>query len=240
MKKIILSAILICLSAVSIFAQIKTTTVYFDKINSFLTDYVKAGTVNYKAINANKIALDELVNFAASKQKFNSILEEKTFYLNTYNVMVIKGIISNYPTKGPLTIPGFFDKKTYTVNGTNITLNGIENDMIRKKYNDARIHFALVCGAISCPPIPSYSFKPEKLEAQLDVLTKQSIQNNNFTKYDSKNNKLNVSMLFEWYKEDFIKSKGSVLAFINAYSKKPFAANTTITNYTYDWSLNGK
>ena len=240
MKKILIIASLFTATVATAVAQITNTTQYFDKINNFLSTNVKNGLVNYTAINANKASLNELVTYAGGKQKFASVAEEKTFYLNTYNILVIKGIINNYPTKGPLTVPGFFDKKTYTVNAATVTLNGIENDIIRKKYNDARIHFALVCGAVSCPPLQAYAYKTDKLDVQLDALTKQSIQNNNFTKVDSKNNQVSVSMLFDWYKDDFVKYKGSVLGFINAYAKKPLAANTKVVTYTYDWSLNGK
>ena len=68
----------------------------------------------------------------------------------------------------------------------------------------------------------------------------QSLQNVTFTKLDPKANKASVSMLFNWYKDDFIKSKGSVIAFINAYIAKPIPETTTIENYTYDWSLNAQ
>ena len=220
-------------------AQIKIITEYFQRTEKFLSSYVKEGRVNYAKINANKTDLESLVTFIALKQKFTSAAQEKAFYLNAYNILVIKGIINNYPTKGPMEINGFFDKKTYLINGASLTLNNIENDIIRKKYNDARIHFALVCGAKSCPPIQSYAFTPEKLEAQLDLVTKQSIQNPSFIKIDSKNNKASVSMIFNWYKDDFVKAKGSVLNFINSYLKKPLSATTTIENYTYDWALNG-
>ena len=222
----------------STYAQVKNVQDYFNKTDKFLASNVKDGKVNYKGINTNKLMLDELVNFAAGKQKFSSPTEEKTFYLNTYNILVIKGIINNFPTKGPMEIPGFFDKKVYTVNGTSITLNGIENDVVRKKFNDARIHFALVCGAKSCPPIQSYAFKPEKLDTQLELLTRKSIQNNAFTKVDAKKGSANVSMIFNWYKDDFIKAKGSVVNFLNAYLKTPLPANAAIENYTYDWALN--
>ncbi len=220
-------------------AQVKNLQDYFKEIDKFLSENVKAGKVNYKSINADTKDLNELVSFVATKQKFNSPSEEKAFYLNAYNILVIKGIINNYPTKGPMEIAGFFDKKQYAINGANLTLNNIENDIVRKKFNDARIHFALVCGAKSCPPIQSYAFKPEKLDAQLDLVTKQSIQNSSFTKIDSKNNKASVSMLFSWYKDDFVKAKGSVLGFINSYLKTALPAKTTIENYTYDWALNG-
>ena len=219
-------------------AQVKNLPDYFNKTDKFLSTNVKAGKVNYKSINADKSKLDELVTYAANKQKFSSPTEEKTFYLNTYNILVIKGIINAYPTKGPMEIPGFFDKKTFSVNGASVTLNGIENDIVRKKFNDARIHFALVCGAKSCPPVQPYAFMPAKLDAQLETLTKQSIQNNSFTKVDIKKGTASISMIFNWYKDDFIKAKGSVVNFLNAYLKTPLPANTIIENYTYDWALN--
>ena len=177
--------------------------------------------------------------FCVKNANAQSYGNEKAFYLNAYNVLVIKGIINNYPTKGPMEITGFFDKKQYVINGVNLTLNNIENDIVRKKFNDARIHFALVCGAKSCPPIQPYAFKPDKLDAQLEMVTKQSIQNSSFTKIDLNNNKASVSMLFNWYKDDFIKAKGSVLSFINSYLKTALPVNTTVENYTYNWALNG-
>ena len=220
-------------------AQIKNLQDYFLRVDKFLSVNVKAGKVNYKGINADKKDLDAMVGYVAAKQKFTSPSEEKAFYLNAYNVLVIKGIINNYPTKGPMEITGFFDKKQYAINGQNLTLNNIENDIVRKKFNDARIHFALVCGAKSCPPIQSFAFTPKKLDSQLELVTKQSIQNPSFTKIDSKNKKASVSMLFNWYKDDFVKAKGSVLAFINSYLKNVLPTNTTLENYTYDWALNG-
>ncbi|MFC4261859.1 DUF547 domain-containing protein [Ferruginibacter yonginensis] len=238
MKKFTLAIITLLLIALHTQAQIKNLQDYFNKVDQFLATNVKSGKVNYKGIASNKTNLDELIAFAATKQKFGSVNEEKTFYLNTYNIAVIKGITNAYPVKSPMDIAGFFDKKTFTVNGATITLNGIENDIIRKKYNDARIHFALVCGAKSCPPLPSYAFKTEKLDTQLDALTKQSIQNSNFIKIDNKASKAAVSMLFNWYKDDFIKAKGSVINFLNAYLKTPLPATTTVEFYTYDWALN--
>lgn len=213
---------------------------FFDKTDQLLAAQVSKGLVNYKALAADKTALDALVNLLGNKQSFASTAEEKAFYLNAYNILVIKGLINAYPVKGPLAINGFFDKQTWKINGANLTLNQIENDIVRKKYNDARIHFALVCGAQSCPPLPAYAYRPALLEAQLDKLTKQSIQNNNFIKVDYKKNTAAISKIFEWYKADFEKAKGSVLAYINAYLSKPLPNNATLTYYEYNWSINGE
>jgi len=240
MKKYTFLSFILFLLFTNTNAQVKNLPDFFNKTDKFLSTYVKTGKVNYKSIYTGKANLDELVSFAAGKQNFSSSSEEKAFYLNTYNLMVIKGIINVYPTKGPMKTAGFFDKKTFTVNGATVTLNGIENDIVRKKYNDARIHFALVCGAKSCPPIQSYAFRPDKLDAQLETLTKQSIQDKSFTRVNSKTGKPSVSMIFNWYKEDFIKAKGSVVNFLNAYLKAPLPSNATLEYYSYDWALNGQ
>ena len=239
MKKYIITFCSFLLVLSNTIAQVKNLPDYFKHVDKFLAAHVKTGKVNYKSISADKTDLDAIVAYVGTKQKFSSLSEEKSFYLNAYNVLVIKGIINNYPTKGPMEISGFFDKKQYAINGASLTLNNIENDIVRKKFNDARIHFALVCGAKSCPPIQPYAFKPEKLDAQLEQVTKQSIQNTFFTKINTKTNKVSVSMLFNWYKDDFIKVKGNVLNFLNSYLKTPLPANTVIENYTYDWALNG-
>jgi Protein of unknown function, DUF547 len=238
MKQFFLATLLASFAGATSFAQ--DVEAFFDKTDKFIAANVKNGAVGYKAIAANKAQLDELVAAAGQKYKFATANAEKAFYLNAYNVFVIKGIINAYPVKGPLAIGGFFDKKTFLVNGASLTLNQIENDIVRKKYNDARIHFALVCGAQSCPPLPSYAYRPALLDGQLDKLTQQSIQNNSFTKVNYKNNTVAVSKIFDWYKADFEKAKGSVLAFINAYLAKPLATGATVTYYEYDWSLNGK
>jgi hypothetical protein len=221
-------------------AAAQTAKDFFDMADKFLAKQVKNGSVNYKGIAADRTALDALVAMAGVKQKFTSTAEEKTFYLNAYNVMVIKGIINAYPVKGPLAIDGFFDKKTFLVNGQQLTLNQVENDIVRKKYNDARIHFALVCGAKSCPPLPSYAYRPAVLDGQLETLTRQSIQNSSFTKIDYGKKTAALSMIFNWYKPDFVNAKGSMEAFLNTYLKIPLPAGTVISNYEYDWSLNGK
>jgi Protein of unknown function, DUF547 len=238
MKQIFLALLLAGFTTANGFAQ--DVKVFFDKVDKLMATHVKNGAVGYKAIAADKIALDELVAMAGNKYSFASTTEEKAFYLNAYNIFVIKGLVNAYPVKGPLAITGFFDKKTFLVNGASLTLNQIENDIVRKKYNDARIHFALVCGAKSCPPLPSFAYRPALLEGQLDKLTRQAIQDNSFTKVDYQKNMVAVSKIFDWYKVDFEKAKGSILAFLNGYLTKPLPANATVTYYEYDWSLNGK
>jgi hypothetical protein len=119
-----------------------------------------------------------------------------------------------------------------------LTLNDIENKMIRAKYNDARIHFVLVCGANGCPPITDFAYTPEKLDQQLDQQTKLALNNASFIKVNIKSKKVELSQLFEWYKDDFISEKVSYIDFINKFRTEPIPSNFKVAFYTYDWSLN--
>ena len=162
----------------------------------------------------------------------------KAFFINAYNILMIHAIVEKYPVKSPMDIAGVFDKTKYAIAGTMLTLNDIENKMIRAKYNDARIHFVLVCGANGCPPITDFAYTPEKLDQQLDQQTKLAINNPNFIKVNVKSKKVELSQIFEWYKEDFIMDKSSYIDFINKFRTEPIPSNFKVAFYTYDWSLN--
>ena len=209
----------------------------FTKANSFFKTYVKNGRVDYKSIKNSPKALDELMKMASTtKVSTSNPKTYQSFYINAYNLSVIKGVVSNYPIKSPLDVKGFFDKKTYTISGKKVTLNHIENKLLRAKFpNEARFHFALVCAGIGCPPIIPEAYVPKTLNAQLDRQTKRSLNNPNFIKVKGK--KVQISQIFEWYKVDFTR-KGNEVDFINKYRKTPIPSSTKVSYYPYDWRLN--
>lgn len=67
--------------------------------------------------------------------------------------MVIKQVVSNAPISFPQDVNGFFEVTEFKVAGENMTLNYLENEVLRKDYGDPLYHFVLVCGALGCPPI---------------------------------------------------------------------------------------
>lgn len=113
---------------------------------------------------------------------------------------------------------GFFDKEKYNLGGVSITLNDIENKLLRAQFNDACFHFLLVWGAIGCPPIINSAYKPETLENQLQQQTKKALNNPNFIKVEG--NTVLVYEIFKWYKEDFVKKGQTEIDFINQYRKE--------------------
>jgi len=140
MKKHIIIVLTMSLLSVASFAQ--NTNEFFLKADAFFKDYVVNGKVNYSKIHADQQALDEVLNIAkdisVSKNYANTY---QAFWINAYNLSVIKGIINNYPMNSPLDKKGFFDEKTYSLGGENVTLNTIENKLLREVFKDARFHF---------------------------------------------------------------------------------------------------
>lgn len=215
-------------------------TDFFSQTDSFLKKYVKNDLVNYAAIKAAPAELDELV---AQIEAFNiNSLEagnaQKAFWINSYNVLVIKGIVENYPTKSPLAIEGFFKTTVHRVAGQDLTLDAIENEKIRAAYGDARIHFALVCAALGCPPIKPYAYWPEKLDEQLAESTTAILNDGTFIRLNSEEKTVLVSEIFKWFRVDFETDGQSILQYINPFLKNKIPADYILDFYPYNWDLN--
>ena len=154
-------------------------------------------------------------------------LEARTFWINLYNALTLQAIMRNKIQHSVLEFPGFFDCCTYQVFAGSLeftlTLNEIEHGVLRGNRavllfapfaaNDPRqnlilpleprIHFALNCGAISCPPIRTY--RAENLEAQLDLATRSYLQTVRL-----ENGIVILPRLLQWYAKDF----GNLLGFV--------------------------
>ncbi len=211
---------------------------FFAKADTFFKTYVRQGRVAYKDIKSDPVTLNELVTMAETI----SVSEENTseyqaFWINGYNLLVIKGIVDNYPIKSPLEVAGFFDKTERKIGGTSITLNTLENKLLRGKFpKEPRFHFVLVCAGLSCPPIINQAYLPSTLDAQLEEQTKKALNDPNFIRIDK--NKVKVSQIFEWYKGDFTGDDGDLKDFINLYRTDKLPEDSKISYYPYDWTLN--
>ncbi len=215
-------------------AQISNFDDFFDRTDGFLAEHVSFGRVDYQSINVSE--LDSLVSFLGTADFENEDLDtKKAFLINTYNLLVIKQVVDNYPINSPMAVDGFFKSNEYQVGGKAMTLNYLENDLMRAKYPDPRYHFVLVCGAIDCPPIDNKAFRPESLETHLETRTANALNNESFVFEEE--GKVYLSQIFEWYSVDFGGNTKEVLNYINGYRTVPFETTKT-TFYDYDWTLN--
>jgi hypothetical protein len=235
MKHKIILLIVLC---VTTFGFAQNTTDFFKASDAFFKEYVKGGKVNYKAIKENPAQLEKML------ASTNSITVDKSdantyqaYWINIYNLTVIQGIIKKYPVKSPLDINGFFDKTKYSVGGKKITINDIENKLLRGQFNDARFHFVLVCAGLGCPPIIAEAYMPTTLDKQLERQTRIALNNDNFIKVNGKKKRVQLSEIMKWYKEDFTQN-GNEIDFINKYREEKITEKSKISYYSYNWKLN--
>ncbi|MCL6267631.1 DUF547 domain-containing protein [Flagellimonas myxillae] len=235
LKKILTVQLLIIATQFGFSQDLNT---FFSKSDAFFGTYVKDGRVKYQEIKNNPSDLNTLLELAKGITVSKSNAKDfQAFWINGYNLSVIKGIVDNYPIKSPLNKAGFFDKITYDIGGKNITLNDMEHKLLRANFpKEARFHFVLVCAGLGCPPIISNAYLPSTLEAQLQQQTELAVNNPNFIRLKGK--KVLLSQIFEWYKGDFTQGGKSLVDFVNLYRKEKFDSKTKVGYYPYDWSLN--
>jgi len=214
-----------------------STTPNHDLWNSILKSNVSSsGKVNYTNM---KSKLSEIEAYISTLQSFSdqstwSKNEKLAYWINLYNAATVRLIIQNYPTTSITTINNGkpWDKKVVTISGESYTLNQIENDIIRPRFNEPRIHFAVNCAAISCPKLMNSAFTADKLNYQL---TKQAKAFINGPKNSISENSIEISKIFEWYTVDF---STSIIDYLNKYSTTEISSTAAITYKKYNWDLN--
>lgn len=214
---------------------------FFSDVDEFMSDHVSNGLVDYKAIKAAPGELNDLLDqIAGANTSEMEKNERKAFYINSYNLLVIKSVVNEYPISSPLDVEGFFKGTKHEFAGKSVTLSELENDIIYGEFPDARLHFALVCAALGCPPIIKKAYRPEKLETQLTAQTTAAVNKQKFVKPLSFPTGAKLSQIFEWYASDFERDGGSVIKFINKYRDEDLlgVGNMVITYSEYDWTLN--
>ncbi|MBC3757110.1 DUF547 domain-containing protein [Hyunsoonleella sp. SJ7] len=235
MKKYIAILVIFTVSFSATAQDLKT---FFNKADAFFKANVANGRVAYDNIHKDPSQLNEVLKIAEgiSVSKDNA-KNYQAFWINAYNLSVIKGLIDKYPTKSPLDNAGFFDKTKHSVGGKSITLNDIEHKLLRGNFTEPRFHFVLVCGAVGCPPLINEAYMPDTLDAQLETQTKKAI-NGDFIRVNAKKNRVQVSQIMEWYKEDFKTKDTDEIDFINQYRTEKLEGKWKLSYFPYDWTIN--
>lgn len=239
MKKFII--LLSIVSAFPSFGQTSDTTTIFDEFNSFLLEEVVFGLVDYEKLKKNPETLNNLVSAIAAYNPSDSSQDHKTaFYTNAYNILVIKQVTDNYPINSPMDVKGFFKVKTFNVAGEILTLDGIEFTKLIGPTKDPRIHFALGCGARSCPFLYDNAFFPDKLQEQLEFRSELIIDRPNYVFVDNKNGRVVLNKIFDWYGDQFTAVSGSLIKYVNIYRFYKVPDDYTVEFQEYDWTLNDR
>lgn len=195
-----------------------------------------------------KINADSLAQF------LNSPIKKKVFWINLYNAF-IQDLLSRNPELYE-DRSSFFSKKQLKVAGEEISFDQIEHGILRgAKWKlslgyindpfisdfeksfiveklDYRIHFALNCGASSCPPIAIYTL--DNFEDLIEQLAEKFLQG--VSSYDSTENEVKTTALFSWFRADFGGKEG-ILNTLSRYGVIEAGQSPDLEYQEYDWSL---
>ena len=203
-----------------------------------LSTYVtKKGVVNYAGFKKDVSRLEEYLAILQDWKvnKSDNSNEAMAYWINAYNAFTIKLILDHYPISSIRDVYNGnpWDENWIKLGTENYSLNEIEHSILRKTWKDPRIHFAVNCAAQSCPPLSNIAFDSSNLDQQLNSLTQTFINNSLYNRLSE--GQLELSKIFEWYKDDF----GQLTSFINKFANIQVQEKAQITFLDYDWSLNG-
>ncbi len=234
MKKIILA-----LAAFIIQISVAQT----NELNTVLKTHVSStGEVDYAAIKANPTHLNNYISYVKDVDISSwSANKKKAFWMNVYNAFTVKLIVEHYPLNSIMDIKDG-DNNAWKIKfvhaaGRTLDLNDVEHEVLRKDFNDPRIHVGINCASFSCPPIPNYAFTESNVETKLEILMGDFINDPKRNTLDQSNPKL--SKIFEWFKGDFTKSS-TLTEYINRYAKTKIKPSANLGFLEYNWTLNKK
>jgi len=230
------------------------------------------GMVKYAALRANpedlNAYLTNIANLNPDAFAKWSEAEQVAFWCNAYNAYTLKAIIDHYPIEASFLrsirypknsirqIGGVWDTMQWPIMGKRMTLDDIEHKTLRINFDEPRIHAALVCAAMSCPPLRNGPYDGARLDTQLDEQMTAFLADTNRFHIDRTKNIVFLSSILQWYGEDFVKSYGvdegfadrepverAVLNAIAPHVSEEDGAYLRSATYSveyldYDWSLN--
>ena len=232
-----------------------------------LKRHVRFPHADYAALKQDRTRLDRVVGeFDAPPARSESgwTREQRmAFWINAYNAFTLRAIIDHYPIRGSWftlyprnsirQIDGVWTDLKWQAAGRTVTLDDIEHAVLRPAFKDARIHFAVNCASISCPPLAAEPYRPATLDAQLDAAARVFLASPEGVRVDG--DTLRVSSIFKWYGDDFTgqyapvvpgsrdAGERGILGVIAKYGPSAAAelarsGRPAIRYLSYDWSLN--
>ncbi|HMQ06242.1 MAG TPA: DUF547 domain-containing protein [Saprospiraceae bacterium] len=203
---------------------------YFDE---WIAPHIYQGLVDYDRLAEDKEWMSQMYGVLNST-RFDTMSpdHQKAYLINAYNTLVITSIVENLPASSVQDIKGFFTNK-HNLGGKLFSLDEIEKKLLNPSA-DPRLHLALVCGAISCPPLHPQAFRGQTLNEELDAAVRASLYNSRTLKASGEEQKLYLSQIFRWYASDF----GPVKKWLAHYFPDDIFTNYSVSYMPYNWILN--
>ncbi len=260
-----------CLVAAIPTAAATVSTAGFDHAHvayaRLLHDHVRPPRVDYAGLLANRNALDAAIDAVrrptpAEEQAWTRD-ERLAFWINAYNLFTLRAIVDHYPIRSAWVtlqprnsirqISGVWTRLRWQAAGRTVTLDDIEHRILRPEFKEPRVHFAINCASVSCPPLQGEPYVAAALDGQLDAAARRYFASREGLQIDGTT--LRVSSILKWYGEDFVarfagETSGgrdaverAILGVIAAFGPAEAAAlartsSVRIAFLNYNWSLN--
>ena len=225
-----------------------------DAFTELLQRYVVAGSdglnrVRYGAFKSGgSAALDAYIaRLAATPVSQLGRADAYAYWVNLYNAVTLQVVLQYYPVASIRDIDlggGFFTrgpwrKKLVTVEGRELSLDDIEHNILRKRYSDARVHYAVNCASIGCPNLARRAYSGSALETMLEAGARDFVNHPRGVRVNNRG--IRASRIYSWFAEDF-GTEAQLRAHWERYASAPLReriANARgIAGYDYDWGLN--
>lgn len=208
------------------------------------------GEVDYAALKNNRDLAAYVDALRATspenkKESFTTKSDELAYWINAYNALITWGVVKAYPTKSVRDLGllfGFFRRRDYVLGGRTMSLQELEHEIIRKRYQEPRIHFAIVCASLSCPKLSPRAYTAANLEEQLSFQTRQYFAETRNLAIQG--NTVILAKILAWYSADFGGAKPTLLDYARRHTteakQRQLAAlrDPRITFRDYDWAIN--
>lgn len=212
-----------------------------------LKKHVRVPRVDYAALHADRAPLDRAVaQFDSAEARGEAGWtrnQRMAFWINSYNAFTLRAIVDNYPIRGSWIslaprnsirqIDGVWTRLTWRAAGRDVTLDDIEHRILRPKFKDARVHFAVNCASVSCPPLAERPYVAATLDQQLDAAARAFLASPEGL--GGADGTFHVSSIFKWYGDDFIDAYAGLVP--GTRDARERAILGVITKFGPDWAV---
>ena len=229
--------------------------------SSVLSAHVRGGRFDYRALKAEPATLERYLARLQAVQHadFETWTRDQrfVFWVNAYNAYTVRLVANGYPVKsikdlGSLARP-VWDQRFIPLahlapelERELLSLNELEHKILRPTFEEPRVHAALNCASIGCPPLMDHAFTAGVLEEQLEQITRRWLADPERNRFDEKTKTAHLSSIFDWFGDDFGKTKAERLKWIARYAppdarrwlEATDADAVRIQFLDYDWALN--
>ena len=272
-KKILITTLL-TLTTILAFSMAANLATAAEFDHSVWNGLLQKNVVQIKNGQASQVDYEAMLKERAQLQKYLAQLsavsagefarwpkaERLAFLLNAYNAFTVDLVLTRYPKLKSIKdigslIQSPWKKRFVPLLGGTRSLDDIEQGMIRKsgEYNEPRIHFAANCASVGCPALHNEAYTGALLDTQLESATKNFLSDHSRNRYNAQTNRLEVSKIFDWYKQDFESgwhNWNSLNDFFAHYADKltdtqearqaVAAGKVDVDFLDYNWNLNRK